>query len=132
MEKRANYTQKSMEKREFSLYFSCRHAILIGIKSEEDLKMIIERSLIQKMIQWKNESDRKPLILNGVRQCGKTWLLKHFGQQCFEDVAYFNFEYDKEILSFFEVSYDPARIITQLSAFIDKQILPQKTLVIFD
>ena len=121
-----------MEKREFSLHFSCRHAILIGINSEEVLKMIIERSLIQKLKEWKDSSDRKPLILNGVRQCGKTWLLKHFGQQCFDDVAYFNFEHDRAILSFFEGSYDPARIITQLSAFADKQIMPQKTLLIFD
>ena len=94
--------------------------------------MIIERSLIQKLKEWKDSSDRKPLILNGVRQCGKTWLLKHFGQQCFDDVAYFNFEHDRAILSFFEGSYDPARIITQLSAFADKQIMPQKTLLIFD
>ena len=94
--------------------------------------MNIERFLIQDLIRWKDSPRRKPLILNGVRQCGKTWLLKYFGQHYFEDFAYFNFEHSSEILSFFDGSYDPSKIITQLSAFANKQILPQKTLVIFD
>jgi len=94
--------------------------------------MNIERFLIQDLIRWKESPRRKPLILNGVRQCGKTWLLKRFGQLHFEDCAYFNFEHDKEISSFFEGSYDHKEIITRLSAFANKQILPQKTLVIFD
>ena len=94
--------------------------------------MNIERFLIQDLIHWKDSPRRKPLILNGVRQCGKTWLLKYFGQHYFEDFAYFNFEHSSEILSFFDGSYEPSRIITQLSAFANKQILPQKTLVIFD
>ena len=88
--------------------------------------MNIERFLIQDLIRWKDSPRRKPLILNGVRQCGKTWLLKYFGQHYFEDFAYFNFEHSSEILSFFDGSYEPSKIITQLSAFANKQILPQK------
>ena len=79
--------------------------------------MNIERFLIQDLIRWKDSPRRKPLILNGVRQCGKTWLLKYFGQHYFEDFAYFNFEHSSEILSFFDGSYEPSKIITQLSAF---------------
>ena len=94
--------------------------------------MNIERFLIQDLIRWKDSRNRKPLILNGVRQCGKTWLLKQFGKLYFEDTAYFNFEHDRDIASFFSGAYNPQQIITQLSAFADKQIHPQKTLVIFD
>ncbi len=54
--------------------------------------MKIERQLMNSLIKWKNSPVRKPLILRGVRQCGKTWLLQEFGQRHFESVAYFNFE----------------------------------------
>ncbi len=52
----------------------------------------MERLVYQKLLEWKNSKDRKPLVLKGVRQCGKTWLLKEFGKNNYEDIAYFNFE----------------------------------------
>lgn len=85
-----------------------------------------------KLVEWKNSSDRKPLILNGVRQSGKTWLLEEFGSEHFEDVAYFNFDRQQELASFFETSLSPKDIIFQLGIFQGKAIFPDKTLVIFD
>ncbi len=94
--------------------------------------MNIERFLMNDLIRWKNSTDRKPLILKGVRQCGKTWLLQLFGKQNFTDVAYFNFERDKQLASFFDGAYDPNQIIMNLGAYNRKEIVPQNTLVIFD
>lgn len=94
--------------------------------------MNIERFLLNNLVKWKNSSNRKPLILKGVRQCGKTWLLQHFGKENFIDVAYFNFERDKQISSFFDETYEPSQIIMSLSAYIGKEIIQNKTLIIFD
>ncbi len=94
--------------------------------------MDIERFLLEDLIRWKNSTNRKPLILKGVRQCGKTWLLQRFGQQNFTDVAYFNFEKDKQLSSFFAEAYEPAQILMNLSAYNRRDIHPQKTLIIFD
>ena len=84
------------------------------------------------LIAWKSSSTRKPLILRGVRQCGKTWLLKEFGQLHFEDIAYFNFESQRNISSLFVGTIDPERIIMELGILSGKSLLPQKTLIIFD
>ena len=94
--------------------------------------MEIRRDIIGQLVKWKDKSGRKPLILQGIRQVGKTWLLKHFGNKYFEDVAYFNFEKQKEIRQFFSTTKDPQRIIDNLSLVHGKAILPNKTFVIFD
>lgn len=60
----------------------------------------IERFILKKLLQWKNSTNRKPLILNGVRQAGKTWVLKEFGRRCYETVAYFNFDENEELRQF--------------------------------
>ncbi|WP_199220735.1 ATP-binding protein [Fibrobacter sp. UWR4] len=83
-------------------------------------------------MQWKNRKDRKPLILRGVRQCGKTWALKEFGRTSFENVAYFNFDFDQSLASVFESTKDPKRLIPQLSLLSGVPIEPQKTLIVFD
>ncbi|MDR0843092.1 MAG: AAA family ATPase, partial [Acidobacteriota bacterium] len=57
----------------------------------------MERAIFQNLLEWKHDPDRKPLILKGVRQCGKTWLLKEFGARCYPDTAYFNLEKTAEI-----------------------------------
>ena len=92
----------------------------------------MKRLLIEELIQWKNKQGRKPLILQGARQVGKTWLLKTFGTECFEDICYINFEQDNSINNIFEGSISPERIIEQLSVFHGKRIQPGKTLIIFD
>ena len=94
--------------------------------------MNIRRTLLGNLSEWKNSARRKPLILNGVRQCGKTWLLKEFGAREFEDVVYLNFERDKRLSSFFEGAYSPLDILRNLSAYSSQTIVPERTLLIFD
>lgn len=94
--------------------------------------MDIQRHISGRLVNWKDKPSRKPLILQGVRQVGKTWLLKHFGSAYFEDTAYFNFEKQKELAQFFSTTRDPDRIIDNLALVHGKAILPQKTLIIFD
>ena len=90
------------------------------------------RLLMDKMKQWKERERRKPLIIKGVRQCGKTWLLREFGATFYEDVAYFNFEGNDALDERFQRDLDATRIITELGILRQKAIQPDKTLVIFD
>ena len=69
--------------------------------------MEIKRHILQELVAWKGKPGRKPLILQGARQVGKTWLLKYFGNNYFGDVAYFNFDRQKELKQFFETTKDP-------------------------
>ncbi|AXY78484.1 ATP-binding protein [Paraflavitalea soli] len=92
----------------------------------------MKRSIQRRLSAWKQAPDRKPLILQGARQVGKTWLLKHFGASEFDTVAYFNFEEQPDLKQFFENTKDVPRIIQNLSLVHGQAILPQKTLVIFD
>ena len=94
--------------------------------------MEITRFLLQDMVKWKRSKDRKPLILNGVRQCGKTWLLKEFGKKEFRFSLYFNFEKDARLATFFGDDLTPKSIIQRLEAFTGTKILPNETLLIFD
>lgn len=92
----------------------------------------MKRDLIQELIKWKNSSQRKPLILKGVRQCGKTYLLKEFGTQCYENTAYFNFEENDALKEIFERDFDVERILFELELHYGKKILPKNTLIVFD
>ena len=92
----------------------------------------MERLLLEDLKQWKKKPGRKPLILQGARQVGKTWLLKEFGRLCFEEVCYVNFERSSPVNGVFDGDLTPQRIVTQLSLLSGKKIEPQKTLVIFD
>ena len=92
----------------------------------------MKRILYDDLIKWKDSKDRKPLILKGVRQCGKTWLLKEFGKNNYEDVAYFNFEGNEVLQERFSSDLDIFRIIEELSILNNKIIKPEKTLIIFD
>ncbi len=94
--------------------------------------MQIEREIQKKLSSWRTDPDRKPLVLRGARQVGKTWLLKHFGNAEFDDVAYFNFEEQPDLKQFFENTKDVRRIIQNLSLVHGLPILPQRTLIIFD
>jgi len=94
--------------------------------------MEFTRDLLKDLIKWKEDSRRKPLLLHGARQVGKTWLLKHFGQIAFQDVAYFNFDEQPDVAGLFETDKDPNRIIKQLSYLYGQSINPQTTLIIFD
>lgn len=93
---------------------------------------MIERNLMTQLLAWKNASNRKPLILRGVRQCGKTWLLQEFGKRHFQNVAYFNFERNERLPSVFDKDIDPNRILMELALLERTKIEPQSTLIIFD
>ena len=90
------------------------------------------RKIMLELKKWKEKKDRLPLILKGARQVGKTWILKEFGKEYFEDVLYINFENAGNISNLFEENIDPKRIIEYLSAYNHKKIMPEKTLIIFD
>lgn len=92
----------------------------------------MERLIMNKLIEWKGKKNRKPLILNGARQVGKTWLLKEFGKRNYENVAYFLCDKDEEINKIFSSNFDIERILIQLSARWGKDIRPEKTLIVFD
>ena len=74
----------------------------------------MERTIFQKFVSWKNKRNRKPLLVTGVRQCGKTYLIKKFGEAEFKDVAYFNFDGNTGLRSIFEYDFDMRRIIDEL------------------
>jgi len=84
------------------------------------------------LVKWKNDKNRKPLILRGARQVGKTYIIKQFGEEQYENVAYFNFDHDKELYNLFENTKDPFRILEQLAFVYGKAIVPGKTLIVFD
>lgn len=90
------------------------------------------RKIMEKLINWKNDKDRKPLILRGARQVGKTYIIKQFGEENYDGVAYFNFDHDTQLYNMFDNTKDPIRILEQLSFVYGKAIIPGKTLIIFD
>ncbi len=92
----------------------------------------MKRNLMNDLIQWKSDENRKPLILRGARQTGKTWLMKEFGKQNYENYVYFNFDEEEELKSIFQINKNPNRIIELLSLLSNIKILPEKTLIIFD
>ena len=92
----------------------------------------MERLLNAQLNQWRQNPKRKPLVLKGVRQCGKTWLLKEFGEQNYPDVAVFNFEENPSLCSIFEQDLDVKRILLELGVTRGKAIQPEKTLMILD
>lgn len=92
----------------------------------------MKRDALSRLLAWKANRHRKPLIIKGVRQCGKTWLLKAFGAEAYESTAYFNFEEQPELKEFFETTKDTGRLLQNLSFAIGFPIKPGTTLVIFD
>lgn len=92
----------------------------------------LRRFIIEELIKWKESKYRKPLILKGARQIGKTYILKKFGEENYEDIAYFNFDHDEDLYNLFENTKDPKRILEQLTFIHKKAIHPAKTLIIFD
>lgn len=84
------------------------------------------------LVAWKNDKERKPLVLKGARQVGKTWLMKEFGRNYYESRVYFNFDEDEELKSIFEANKNPQRIIELLSLIAGIKIQEEKTLIIFD
>ena len=74
----------------------------------------MKRNAISDLIKWKASEDRKPLIIRGARQVGKTWLMKEFGEKCYKNCVYFNFDEEDALKSVFETNKNPMRIIELL------------------
>ena len=86
----------------------------------------MRRNAIQELIKWKSSEERKPMVLKGARQVGKTWLMKEFGQSCYESFVYFNFDEEDELKSIFEKNKNPYRIIELLSFIAEKRLFREK------
>lgn len=91
----------------------------------------MKRLILEKLIAWKDDPYRKPLIIRGARQVGKTWIMKLFGEQCFEKVAYINFDNNIRMGNLYESDYDLQRILTGLQIEAGVPI-NSETLIIFD
>ena len=92
----------------------------------------MQRNALYNLIEWKSDPERKPLILRGARQVGKTWLMKEFGKSQYTNFVYFNFDEDDALKSIFTTNKNPDRIIELLSLIAGEKILPGETLIIFD
>lgn len=92
----------------------------------------MQRKILQSLHNWKKNPNRKPLIIQGVRQVGKTWAIKYFGEQAFDNVAYINFDNNSRMKTLFSNDYDIDRLILGLKIESGVDIQAEKTLLIFD
>lgn len=92
----------------------------------------MKRSAMESLVEWKTDEERKPMILKGARQVGKTWLMKEFGKQYYTNYVYFNFDEDDELKSIFAANKNPHRIIELLSLIGGVKIRPEDSLIILD
>ncbi|MDR0500332.1 MAG: AAA family ATPase [Coriobacteriales bacterium] len=92
----------------------------------------MKRKAWNQLLVWKDDPERKPLILKGARQVGKTWLMKEFGRTQYKNFVYFNFDEEEQLASIFEANKNPLRIIDLLAILADQKIFPGDTLIIFD
>lgn len=93
---------------------------------------MIQRKMMDRLLRWKREKQRKPLLLKGVRQAGKTYLLREFGGKHFPRFHYFNFEKQPALAKIFEPDLEPDRILNELSLFLNQPIKRNEDLIIFD
>jgi len=92
----------------------------------------MKRKILDSLVDWKNSKDRKPLILNGARQVGKTYILEEFGAEYFGNVIYLNMEIEGAVRDFIERELSPRKIIQFLEVIKKQEIIPGKTLIFFD
>ena len=90
------------------------------------------RSAMKDLYQWKEKSDKKPLIIRGARQVGKTWLMREFGRVAFDDMVYINFDNNSQMKELFSLDMRIERIITGLELYVGQKIEPSNTLLVFD
>jgi len=92
----------------------------------------MKRIQMKELVDWKNSQTRKPLVIKGVRQSGKTWIMKEFGRTEYENFAYFNFERNENLNSIFDNPSSPQKVIEKLIVVFGENIYPEKTLIILD
>ena len=91
----------------------------------------MERSIIQDLKRWQDKPNHKPLLLTGVRQCGKTYIIEKFAKENFENYLYVNFESENAVSGIFDYDFDVKRIISELERNYKTTVIPGKTLVFF-
>lgn len=92
----------------------------------------MHRNIEEQLLQWKNKKRRKPLIVYGARQIGKTYSIKEFGEKYFEQIIYVNFETNQKLVRDFEEDISPKYLIRRMELFFNQKILPERTLLFFD
>ena len=92
----------------------------------------MKRDIYEKLVNWKSSARRKPLLLQGARQTGKTFSLKDFGFREYANTVYCNFEEDPALDRFFQRDLNPERILAELAIYTNQEIRPQSDLIIFD
>lgn len=92
----------------------------------------MKRFIEEKLLEWKNRKNRKPLLINGIRQVGKTWSVKNFGENHFDNFLYMNFDIEPGYSDIFKRSKDPKKILFELSILFERKIDPGTTLIFFD
>ena len=92
----------------------------------------MKRKILESLIEWKTSEERKPLILNGARQVGKTYILEEFGKEHFENVIYLNMEIEGDVRNFIEKELSPHKILQFIESAKRQEIIPEKTLIFFD
>lgn len=90
------------------------------------------RIAIEELYKWKNSKHRKPLIIEGARQVGKTWLMKEFGRQAYEETVYINFDSNSKMADLFSTDLNTERLVLGLELYVGHKINPDNTLLIFD
>lgn len=114
---------------------NCNNTVLEGVKKclyKTEKYSIMKRSALNKLIAWKQSKRRKPLIINGARQVGKTWLMQKFGEDYYSKVAYVSFYNNERAKRIFDNDYDMKRIILSLQLETQIKITPNDTLIILD
>lgn len=94
--------------------------------------MEIQRDILKVFKQWKDSPDRKPILLKGARQIGKTWVMEAFGRECFDFCVRFDFDRQPELKSVFQTAKDPQRIVRELTLYCEQPVIAGRTLIIFD
>ena len=92
----------------------------------------MERELFTKLERWMRKKNRKPLIIQGARQVGKTWIMKEFGARFYENTVYINFDNNKAMKDVFELDFDLKRILSAIKIEYGKSFQAENTLIIFD
>ena len=90
------------------------------------------REILEQLKQWKDKSRRKPLLITGVRQCGKTYIVDAFAGECFTGYIKINFESEEKLSAIFDFDFDVKRILRELESHYKTKIIPGETLVFFD
>jgi Predicted ATPase (AAA+ superfamily) len=90
------------------------------------------RTAMESLKQWKSRENKKPLLIRGARQVGKTWLMKEFGLKEYAETVYINFDGNRQMKELFSPDFDVDRILIGLELYAGKRILPGETLLVFD